>query len=230
MNLTNPTLYSNIESFEIGEENIPLSFSARLCRENGWNSSYCERTVKEYKRFIYLCCVSTKQLTPSDQIDQVWHLHLAYTHSYWTEMCQKVLKQNLHHGPTKGGVEQTNKYKQQYLYTINTYKQEFAADPPKDIWPSSDRRFENADKFIRVNESEFWLIKKPSKYIATILYSSLLMVACTDNGSTSDILLYILVPVGIYLIYKLLQWVSKNSNGKGGGCGAGCGGCGGCGG
>ncbi|MDH5630471.1 MAG: TIGR04222 domain-containing membrane protein, partial [Gammaproteobacteria bacterium] len=185
MNLSNPYLYSDIESFEIGEKNIVLSFSTRLSRENDWSSSYSERVIKEYKKFIYLCCVSNQQLTPSDQVDQVWHLHLAYTQSYWNEMCRKVLKTDIHHGPTKGGGKETNKYKQQYLFTTNFYEKEFGEEPPKDIWPNVTHRFENADKFIRINESEFWIVKKPSKYIAPIFFASLFLTACSNDGDGS---------------------------------------------
>jgi hypothetical protein len=37
--------------------------------------------------------ISTHIVTPSEQVDQVWHLHLTYTRSYWDEFCPNVLGQ-----------------------------------------------------------------------------------------------------------------------------------------
>ena len=219
MNLSQPSLYADIESFEIGETNIPLSFSARLGRENGWSVLYSNRVITEYKKFIYLCCISSKELTPSDQVDQVWHLHLTYTQSYWNDMCRSVLERELHHGPTKGGAEQTEKYKQQYLYTIKLYNKEFGEKPPKDIWPSVSKRFKAVDKFLRVNEVAYWVIKKPSKYFLPLVLTPMFLIACTKTEASSDFWFYIKAAIGVYVAYKIIESINKNTNGKGSGCG-----------
>ena len=68
----NNTLWVKIQEYEFDEKDTKFTFAKRLARENSWTKQYTERTMIEYKKFI----------TPSDAIDQVWHLHLTYTKSY----------------------------------------------------------------------------------------------------------------------------------------------------
>ena len=96
-------LWDKIVDFEFDEPGTVLTFNARLARENGWNNSYTGRVIEEYKKFIFLCCISPTQVTPSDPVDQAWHLHLTYTKSYWTNLCRGTLGMEIHHNPTKGG-------------------------------------------------------------------------------------------------------------------------------
>ena len=52
---------------------------------------YAERVVAEYKRFVFLLVCSDQMLAPSEDVDQVWHLHMTYTRSYWDRMCGELL-------------------------------------------------------------------------------------------------------------------------------------------
>ena len=85
-------LWLKVQTFELDDPESTFPFSNRLARENGWTLEYTLRTIEEYKKFMFLICVGGHPLTPSDQVDQVWHLHLLYTHSYWKEFCATVLK------------------------------------------------------------------------------------------------------------------------------------------
>src|SRR3712207_2625356 len=96
-------LYQRIQAFPLDTADAHLPFSQRLARDNGWTIEYTQRVIDEYKKFIFLAVVAEHPVTPSDQVDQVWHLHLLYTRSYWEEFCPKVLQMPLHHGPTQGG-------------------------------------------------------------------------------------------------------------------------------
>ena len=80
-----------------------FTFAQRLARENGWSDEFAERVVTEYKRFVFLCMDAGHPCTPSEHVDQAWHLHLTFTESYWERMCGEVLNRPLHHNPTKGG-------------------------------------------------------------------------------------------------------------------------------
>jgi len=151
-------LWRKVESFEIDDPEASFSFSDRLSRENDWSMEYCLRSVLEYKKFIFLICISPEPLTPSDEIDQVWHLHLLYTQSYWIELCEETLNRNIHHGPTRGMVEQ-GRFKDQYQYTLDFYTEKFEKAPPSDIWPKSEKRFKSIH-FSRVNREKNWLIPK----------------------------------------------------------------------
>jgi len=154
--------WDKIEHFELDDPDAALTFSERLARENGWSMQYTLRCIQEYKRFIFLICVIDHPLTPSDEIDQVWHLHLLYTQSYWIDFCQHTLGKQIHHGPTKGGEKEQNKFTDWYAKTKESYKRLFDEDTPDDIWPDSTIRFSTIN-FQRINTDQYWLIKKPFK-------------------------------------------------------------------
>ena len=59
----------------------------RLASENGWSREYAVRVMQEYRRFAFLAVAAGHPVSPSDAVDQAWHLHLVYTRSYWDEFC-----------------------------------------------------------------------------------------------------------------------------------------------
>lgn len=152
------TLWDKVCDFQIDDPDSSFSFSDRLARENGWDLEYALRAVHEYKRFMFLICISETPLTPSDQVDQVWHLHLIYTQSYWKEFCAKILNQEIHHGPTKG-VEQRGDFKDYYSHTLALYQKTFNDKAPEDIWPGLTDRFKSIH-FERVNKHTHWVLPK----------------------------------------------------------------------
>ena len=153
-------IWDKLERFGFDSEGTQLTFSKRLARENGWNSNYTARVIEEYKKFIFLLTISKHPLTPSDQVDQVWHLHLLYTQSYWEDFCENIIKRKIHHGPTRGGGAEKTKYTNWYEKTKELYFDVFNTETPKDIWPSSEIRFTEIN-FKRVNLKRNWIIKKP---------------------------------------------------------------------
>ena len=144
-------LWLHLEAFEIGDADIAVTFRDRLARENAWTVEFADRAIMEYKRFVYLMCVAGHPVTPSDEVDQVWHLHLTYTSSYWDEMCNGIVGQALHHGPTKGGAAEEHKFLDWYERTKDSYQHIFGEEPPGDLWPTSSERFNDASVWVRVN-------------------------------------------------------------------------------
>ena len=124
------TLWDRLQAFEPDQADAAFRFSDRLARENGWSRDFARGAINEYKRFVYLAVTSPTQVTPSDIVDQVWHLHLTFTRSYWDEMCTQVLGRPLHHGPTKGGKAEDRRYRNQYAETLAFYRQTFGEEPP----------------------------------------------------------------------------------------------------
>src|SRR5689334_16054326 len=110
MNAAQQALLDRLNAFEFDEPGTELTFARRLARENGWSLAYAERVIEEYQRFLFLACAAEHVVTPSEQVDQAWHLHLTYTRSYWDNLCRNVLCQPLHHGPTKGGNAEQEKF------------------------------------------------------------------------------------------------------------------------
>lgn len=151
-------LWDKVRTFEIDDVDASFTFTDRLVRENQWSLEYTLRTILEYKKFIFLIVISDFPQTPSDQIDQVWHLHLLYTESYWIELCEKTIQKNIHHGPTKGAEEKIT-FKEQYIKTLNYYEFIFKEKPPNDIWLDVETRFKDI-YFTRVNRNRNWIIPK----------------------------------------------------------------------
>ncbi|MET0071740.1 MAG: hypothetical protein ABW096_17010 [Candidatus Thiodiazotropha sp.] len=229
-------LWDKIDSFQIDESEATLSFSRRLARENSWAMEYTERVITEYKRFIYLVVISRKELTPSDEVDQAWHLHLTYTHSYWDRLCKGIQGVELHHLPTRGGSSEQQRFRDQYAFTLERYRETFKSPPPVDIWPSVDQRFAAVESFVRVNTARRWLIPRPSPLITNMLLITtlpLLLISCSDDLSDNDFWFWLKLIFGLYVLYRVVKWLGsgggRNSGGGSGGCG-GCAGCGGCGG
>lgn len=158
MTETQKETWQKIEHFEIDDINSSFTFTDRLARENDWSLDYSLRVVLEYKKFIFLISIADFALTPSDQVDQAWHLHLLYTVSYWEDLCENTIKRKIHHGPTKGKEEKLS-FKDNYLKTLEYYSVIFGEKPPRDIWEDSEKRFRQL-KFTRVNRHENWVIPK----------------------------------------------------------------------
>ena len=161
MNEAQQTLYDPISQFTIGTGNEQLTFTGRLARDNGWTEAFAARVIDEYKRFAFLGVVAGHPVTPSDQVDQAWHLHLTYSQSYWDEFCGQVLETKFHHGPTRGGQGESHKFNEWYQRTLESYVRLFGQEPPPDIWPDAKSRFGHDLYFRRVNTKRNWVIRKP---------------------------------------------------------------------
>ena len=157
-------LWSRIAAHRFDDPRAKLTFTARLARENGWSIGYSVRVIGEYRRFVFLAMVAGHVVTPSEDVDQVWHLHLVYTRDYWGPFCQEVLGRPLHHGPTLGGASESTRYNAQYRQTLETYTAAFDTEPPQDIWPDAERRFSADLRWRRVNLTRHWVIPKPSRF------------------------------------------------------------------
>ena len=162
-------LYQKLLDFPLDDPASQLQFSARLARENGWTIDYTLRVMEEYKRFLLLAMLADHVVSPSEQVDQAWHLHLTYTESYWCGLCENTLGRPLHHGPTKGGRPEAMKYRELYERTKASYLHYFQQQPPSDIWPDSDTRFGEDLSVRRVNTRQFWLVPKPRHLVRCML-------------------------------------------------------------
>lgn len=221
--LNKQELWSKISNFDLDNPEASFSFSKRLARENGWSEEYSKRVINEYKKFLYLSVISGKSgksLTPSDEVDQAWHLHMVYTHSYWQDLCRDTLGVKFHHGPTKGGKNEGEKYATQYQFTLDFYKSELGQDAPTDIWPSVEKRFANI-VYRRVNMHEnFVMNKKNVKQYMTfyillltgVFTCGILMSASTtsDVDWSSTLMLIFGIVLGIFLIRGFYRYATRD--------------------
>jgi hypothetical protein len=196
----NQALLQRIEAFGLDDAHASFSFSNRLMRENGWDAEYTQRVSREYKRFMFLLCVCEHPCTPSDQVDQVWHLHLIYTYSYWKEFCGEVLGKEIHHGPTKGGKQEGTKYQNLYDLTLDSYRAHFGEEPPADIWLEKKRRFTEIN-YERVNKDKYWLLPKPHFSLSAnwaLLILPLLGAVLSAQTGAGSMMFYVLMALSIY--------------------------------
>jgi hypothetical protein len=252
---TDPFLWERLVKYEIDDPKAAFAFSDRLCRENDWEGSFAARALEEYKRFLYLACVSGHEVTPSDEVDKVWHLHLLYTHYYWNDLCATVLLRPLHHGPTKGGARENNRYRENYRATLDSYEREFDETPPADLWPEIESRFAPRGRMRAVDADSHWVIRKPhlpqgwlARLGIPVALLALIMVdpavAQQKAERKSDIFgLIVFIGFGCAIAIVLIRWAlmtaeeweaarkrNKESNGGcggSGGCSSGSSGCGG---
>ncbi len=239
-------LWRALDGMRIEPAGAALTFTARLARENGWTQSYAQAVVQDYKRFLYLAAHSPQPVTPSDEVDQAWHLHLAYSRHYWDVLCGQILERRLHHGPTEGGEAEGARYWRQYEETLQLYRSVFGQEPPAEIWPSAKVRF--SGRTLRIDAERYWLVPRRLTGRSATLAAGALLAACSaaaaEGGQeSSGIDFETFVIVLVFVVVTALAMVSgtkrrdKENGCGGGGCGGsgsgdGCGGggCGGCGG
>lgn len=208
-------LWNKIQAFELDAKGSEFNFTQRLARDNDWSLTYSSRVIDEYKKFIYLCCCDYGQITPSDAVDQAWHLHLTYTKSYWIDLCRKTLQREVHHNPTQGGSKEASKYSNCYDAIIEVYELEFNQKPPKEIWPSNEQRFTDIN-FKRINISNYWLIeKRKSKYafaIPAVLLSTVgLFMQSKDSFPWGA---FIVVAIAVIIVIRVAKGNKKRKRGR----------------
>lgn len=128
-------LWSKIQQFPLDDPNAAIPFSRKLAAKQNWLPEFAERVIEEYRKFLFLCCISPNGASPSQAVDEAWHLHLTYTKSYWTDLCKNTLSINIHHHPSQGGDEEDHKHREWYAETLQLYESVFDTPPPNDIWP-----------------------------------------------------------------------------------------------
>ncbi len=167
-------LWLALSAYEVGPADAAFTFPARLARENGWSAAHAARVFDEYRRFLFLAMTAGHEVTPSDAVDQAWHLHLTYTRDYWERLCPDVLGAPLHHGPTKGGKAEGERYFEQYAQTLRAYEAAFGP-APADIWPDARRRLQIDPQARRVNQRDALIVPRRLVWAAALMALVLLL-------------------------------------------------------
>jgi uncharacterized protein (TIGR04222 family) len=208
MNTEHAKLWRSIQDFSFDEADVTFTFARRLARENGWTLSYAYRVIEEYRRFLFLAMTAEHPVTPSEDVDQAWHLHMVYTVSYWKNLCEGVLGRPLHHGPTQGGKAEAAKHDDWYQSTLQSYAKFFGYEAPIEIWQPSEQRFDPNNRFQRINRKDHWVIRRPLWLGKAALWAMLGVLGFTLTGclavSFAEIPLFDLKGPEFLKVYLLL--------------------------
>lgn len=192
-------LMQQLDALSIDPPGVRLRFVDRLARDNGWTRGYAARVMREYRRFLLLAATAGHQVTPSDAVDQAWHQHLAYSRSYWDDLCGRVLGFALHHGPTAGGAAEDRRYADQYTRTLASYAATFGAAPPADIWPDVTTRF--AARYARIDRRTMWVV--PKRAAAIVALGPVAAIGLTASKGWGGLIIGIVVLATLGVIITL---------------------------
>lgn len=226
-------LWDKLMRFELAELGGSLTFADRLAAENGWSTSFTLRVIGEYRRFLYLAARAGHKVTPSTVIDEAWHLHLLYTESYWNDLCATVLERPLHHGPTKGGNAEEEKFRSWYQRTLSSYRRIFGEEAPTDIWPNGRSMRSGQLKRYRLIDGESYFVLPRPKLRHLSRAALLGVVGVAFAGARREAALveiedliiwfFIAVVVGIILVSAMTARKRNGDHHSSGSCSGGCG-------
>ena len=228
--ITDTALWQAINAYEIDAADAALPFSRRLARDNHWSHSFALAAIANYKRFMYLICTSGTVLTPSEEIDAVWHLHLLYTQDYWDRFCGDTLGRKIHHSPTRGGAAEADTYLTCYRRTLTLYEEVFGPPPPA-LWPDEATRFSPPQRK-SVDTSTHIILPKRQVFLCLTAGLPLLLAGCKleemhlpfklEGGLVFYIFLLVCIVIFAVTSAKKQNKGKRNNNDSGGGCGSGC--------
>jgi hypothetical protein len=209
-------LWNRIVHFRVGSGNDSFDFISRLARDNRWSADFARRVYREYLHFMYLAVRANHPVTPSDEVDQAWHLHLTYSRSYWDEFCGAVLEEVVHHDPTRGGIDERHKFRSWYAETLQSYEATFGYPPPPDIWPRLVTRFERAPDFVRINTQDFVLVPRSIVLGGGFISIAAGAVGCGVNPFIFEAKTFLVGYLLAYCISILIMVMGSRIGGAGG--------------
>lgn len=122
---------------------------------------------------------------------------MTYTQSYWQQLCKELLKTELHHHPSKGGLEETEKHIQWYRQTLDAYEQTFSEKAPDDIWPGPEIVYTAPCIELIPREKFRWQV-----FLYTII-TFLLIGASSLFQQRGPVFLMLMIPYGIITLIWL---------------------------
>ncbi|CDW87490.1 UNKNOWN [Stylonychia lemnae] len=100
----------------------------------------CEYYLAEYKKFLLMGRYSPRMISPSEQVDHVWHHHQIFTKQYREDMFE-LYGRLLKHLPAMGGKEDSEKFDDLYQKTLDFYNDMYGYKPDPLMWEPSELRF-----------------------------------------------------------------------------------------
>jgi len=107
-----------------------------------WTKEYATQVAFEYERFIEMRAYNEK-LSPSDDIDKFWHLHLLNPLLYYN-YCLSKFKKIVNHNPSDSFDQ--NARKQRLADTLIEYKKRFCTFVFPNVWKIELKNFTEESK------------------------------------------------------------------------------------
>lgn len=120
---------------------FPAQFTNILMSEQLIDINTANKWILEYRKFLVMAYLTDNMISPSEQVDQVWHLHMTYTQHY-RATCKTLVEHDFKHSPSEGGQSEGQKFENIYGDTLSFYKSVFTIDAPVDVWESTQQRFD----------------------------------------------------------------------------------------
>ncbi len=180
-------LFKRIADFPLDHGSLK-GFSNRLRLDQGWSPHFTQRAIEEYRKFLWIAATADREVTPPKSVDEVWHLHILHTRSYFDDLCRDTLGFLLHHNPGDGSPADA-RFTKNYNSTLALYEAAFGPPPP-DIWP----RPMSVTRWM-TTPSRHWLVCGPSALFATPVYAA---------NTTSDRTLALTLIVIAFLILGII--------------------------
>jgi hypothetical protein len=215
--LDHPALRAALTGMRIETPAPGTAFEAALAARQGWSPRFAGRVAQEYRRFLYLAAIAGVEVTPSQFVDEAWHLHLELPH-YGEILCGRILGRPLEHRPGTGTAEDDARCARQYEQTLALYERIFGEPPPDDIWP---RPFEEAESRPALGRGRIGAATVAAGLVAA------LAVPAAGSPALAPVLVIGAAIVGLILfpMEKLTGVGGRRRDGAG--CGGSCGGGGG---
>jgi hypothetical protein len=70
----------------------------RMGRKFDWSVQRIKNAIQRYKQYLYIVSIENKPVSPTSDVDEVWHQHILHTRLY-EEHCKKIYGKMLHHQP-----------------------------------------------------------------------------------------------------------------------------------
>lgn len=106
-----------------------LNFLKKQLVPTRWSETYMDLVIDEYKKFLSLRAINSN-LSPSNDIDIIWHTHILNTKSY-REYCNLKFKKVIDHDPSCSFDQKARSIRLQN--TINEYAKVYG-NPNKRVW------------------------------------------------------------------------------------------------
>ena len=84
-------------------------FVHRLIDVYDLSEKEARQDFEDVKRYLYLCVVTGRSLSPPPRIDRIWHIFLVFTEGY-LRFCKLCFGKFIHHRPRLRGEQQDNNH------------------------------------------------------------------------------------------------------------------------